>query len=147
MMKHNSATPGIRLTPNAGGSDTADALICPRCDFEYLHHGAVTVYDRSEDERETLVTTCNARQTTMESKPSRGVLNPSIRRHGLTIAFRRENCGDGLTLTVEQHKGLTYLHWRIEPPSTDWKTAECREWPEAGLEADPLLATEENNHD
>jgi hypothetical protein len=30
-------------------SDGEQVLCCPRCDFQYLHHVAVTAYDRHED--------------------------------------------------------------------------------------------------
>jgi hypothetical protein len=105
---------GIRLSIEDGSSSSTDTLVCPRCDEDGgLHHDTVTVYDRSEDDARTIVTTCDGRQTTMAVQPSHGLPNPSARRHGLTIGFRCEHCGDGLVLTIAQHKGATLLHWRV----------------------------------
>lgn len=41
--------------------------------------------------------------------------NPSARRDGLRVHFWCEFCGDGLTLNIAQHKGVTLLDWTIGP--------------------------------
>jgi hypothetical protein len=87
-------------------------LLCPQCGNGNLHHGRVVVYDRTEDApkiRETVIDKTIA----ISMVPSSQSRNPSSRRDGLAIEFNCESC-DGLSeLTVEQHKGSTYLNWRI----------------------------------
>src|SRR5262245_44851146 len=64
--------------------DGNNALACPRCGEQYLHHGRVTVYDRSEDEPK-LTKTVVDRGVTVKTIHARGSGNPSARRHGLAI--------------------------------------------------------------
>ena len=90
-------------------------LTCPLCSEEYLHHGAVTVWNRAEDAEVGRLTTVSgdvlidAQNATMEGCPSR-------RRDALSIEFRCEHCHDkndkSLHLDVIQHKGNTFLQWR-----------------------------------
>lgn len=89
------------------------SLTCPRCKdryASYLHHGAVTVYDRNEDEVMTVKT--RVKTTGVSSiVPSCQSGNPSSRRHGVTIEFQCEHCEGLLTLGISQHKGMTYMRW------------------------------------
>lgn len=94
------------------------ALVCPRCGSENLHHKVVTVFDRSEDDKDVLVTTANTAETKI-SIESPCMRNPSSRRDGIAISFMCECCdGDPssekepIELAVEQHKGTTYIGWR-----------------------------------
>jgi hypothetical protein len=101
------------------GRDTT-ILVCPRCGFNYLHQGCVTVYDRSEDERTTRVVEVANGSATLSNLPSDNAANPSSRRHGLAISFSCEGCGGGtsddiIELTVAQHKGQTVVAWRFDP--------------------------------
>lgn len=82
-------------------------LHCPHCDFEYLHHAAVTVFDREEDQ---------ASGMRVEVKPGGRVAvdgdlkkNPSSRRHGVTIELWCEGCNSVSALEIAQHKGNTQL--------------------------------------
>lgn len=97
-------------------------LLCPRCLGNNLHHDTVTVFGRNEDAETVTVTTVgsNPRLDIVEM-PNRLSGNPSSRRDGLAIRFTCENCdqpdedeveGDGIELTVTQHKGCTILKWR-----------------------------------
>ena len=83
-------------------------LRCPRCEQEYLHQGAVSVFSRWEDavSRRTVVSPCDGLITQSLTEN-----NPSARRQGLEIEFSCEHCGDGLRLAITQHKGLTFVQW------------------------------------
>lgn len=94
------------------GSSGDDALLCPRCGSNNLHHGRVTVYDRGEDAPLTAVSVIDGCEIFHTERESIRCANPSARRHGLAILFTCEGCGVWSELTIEQHKGETYLHWR-----------------------------------
>ena len=88
-------------------------LNCPICHGDNLHQGRVTVYERNEDAEQVLRTIVADRghlSRDFVANSSSG--NPSARRHGLAIQFECEGCGDIGELTIEQHKGSTYLAWR-----------------------------------
>ena len=95
----------------------ASLLKCPRCDSDYLHHGRVICYERSEDEPNTAVLSMeNGGFVAIEKRPSVDCKNPSSRRNGLTIDFYCEQCGEGLELLISQHKGQTFIGWRYAIP-------------------------------
>ena len=122
-MNENSSKPGslkishaIEFTPDAGGGPE---LKCPRCGSHYLRQGRVTVFDRKEDGELTTVTTVAGGLAATHLLPSDQVANPSGRRHGLAIAFDCEGCGDGIELTIAQHKGNTVFTWRFKERRAD----------------------------
>ncbi len=87
-------------------------LICPRCGVDNLHHGDVLHYHRREDAPTVTKTRVSGGAITEHrDEPSDRSHNPSARRGGLRILFECENCGDGLELTIAQHKGLTCVGW------------------------------------
>jgi hypothetical protein len=96
------------------------ALCCPSCDnvqkigviAPYMHHGVVTVYNRHEDAADLVVTQVSSGRVTTNIAPSQGSWNPSMRRDGLAIRFNCEFCNQISELTIEQHKGQTFLGWR-----------------------------------
>jgi hypothetical protein len=93
-------------SPNLGS-----ALLCPACDYHCLHHSRVEVYDRSEDEVLTTLTTVGRLvQTEMVQNTRR---NPSPRRHGMRIFFYCEGCPVESSLVLYQHKGSTYVEWEV----------------------------------
>ncbi len=101
-------------------SDFASLLLCPRCKGFYLHQGRITVFERSEDSKDTARITVDGSRAAVESVPNAGSGNPSSRRHGLTIQFECEHCEvdgqtDVLELTIAQHKGTTEVGWRLAP--------------------------------
>jgi predicted RNA-binding Zn-ribbon protein involved in translation (DUF1610 family) len=99
-------------TEDLGGA--AD-LLCPRCGADYLHHVAVTVYDRRED-APTVVETRISGSIISINASSSGDNNPSRRRDGLAIDFYCEGCGDApIQLCIAQHKGATEIGWRFDP--------------------------------
>jgi hypothetical protein len=91
-----------------------NVLECPLCPgtYGYLHHGAVTIYHRHEDE--PLVTKIEvSKGEALTSKVDNSYSgNPSLRRHGLAICFECEHCGQTSELTIAQHKGGSLIAWR-----------------------------------
>jgi hypothetical protein len=73
----------------------------------------VTIFERQKED---------APSTALVVEPGGGIsnisgcmaerANPSMRRTGLAIAFWCEECHGVSELTIEQHKGNTYLKWR-----------------------------------
>jgi hypothetical protein len=82
-------------------------LICPNCGENYLHHGAVEVFDRTEDANAGIHAT--VWDGTMQVSTDMDG-NPSDRRHGVNIYFTCELCDKRTLLTIAQHKGNTYLN-------------------------------------
>ena len=81
-------------------------LLCPRCEFNYLHHYQVDVFERNEDAITGLhVQVADSRAAT--DTLLRG--NPSSRRDGLTVGLWCEGCHAKLLLTIAQHKGVTLI--------------------------------------
>ena len=107
------------LQPNDLFCDRVDvcsdgSLTCPRCQDKhasYLHHDGVIVYCRNEDDPLTVVTRVGITGTS-SVVPSQSCGNPSGRRTGVVIHFDCEICGGHFRLTIAQHKGMTYLHWK-----------------------------------
>lgn len=85
-----------------------EVLTCPRCGDEYLHQGMVSVFNRREDAPLSQCTFVNPDGVAIQALSEN---NPSPRRQGLEIAFECEQCGDGLFLTIIQHKGFTLAQW------------------------------------
>jgi hypothetical protein len=98
----------MHISQNA---DLHDPLLCPKCGNDFLHHADVIVYDRREDADDTRVTTIGA-TINVAMVPNARSGNPSSRRDGLAIEFECEGCHGQFELTIEQHKGQTYLNWR-----------------------------------
>ncbi|HTV69315.1 MAG TPA: hypothetical protein VMF90_12330 [Rhizobiaceae bacterium] len=107
-------TGDIKLDPS--GTETSD-LVCPNCGGTYLHQGAITVYDRGEDQKTETVTVVDGGTVQMEVKPHDPLNNPSRRRWGMTVAFKCEACPEeiDLRLNIAQHKGNTEISWRYNP--------------------------------
>lgn len=97
-------------------------LMCPGCGSEHLHHEAVTVFSRYEDQDTVALTTITPATreqssiTTVETTDGHG--NPSGRRHGLRIRFSCEGCGGVFGLTMAQHKGQTFVEWEATPKAS-----------------------------
>jgi hypothetical protein len=92
-------------------------VMCPRCGGLDLRHGRVTVFDREEDAEMTLVTTVDRGLSATRLLPLSEVTNPS--RHGLTIAFTCERCGDGIELRIAPYKGRTEFGWSFTSDAED----------------------------
>lgn len=103
-------------TADLGG---ATDLLCPRCGADYLHHKAVTTYDRGEDAGTVVETRVEGANIAIDTT-SPGIDNPSRRRDGLVIEFTCECCGDApIQLCIGQHKGATEIGWRFDPTRAD----------------------------
>lgn len=79
-------------------------LLCPHCGGNYVHHGAVEVFNCKEDANEGLHVRIEGDSLTAD-RNLKG--NPSSRRHGLRIALWCESCKGNSYLTIAQHKGNT----------------------------------------
>lgn len=107
----------IRLKPTLDEGGWADnsitSLLCPLCGGNNLHHGAVTVFSRSEDDDNVRRTIVDRNSVTVRDMPNNVSGNPSSRRNGLRIGFECENCDTAeLSLDIWQHKGTTYVVWK-----------------------------------
>ena len=102
----------MKLPIDSGDYD--NALACPKCGGQNLHHGCVMVFDRDEDDDTELVTTVDHGYTVVKNYNAATSYNPSARRHGLRIAMECESCGplEDYALTVYQHKGCTFIEWK-----------------------------------
>jgi len=87
-------------------------LLCPRCGADNLHHSGVIVFDRPEDAAS--VTEIRVEGNKVQMNQTTGDKNPSSRRDGLSVNFNCEQCGDGIQLTIAQHKGSTEIGWRFK---------------------------------
>jgi hypothetical protein len=77
-------------------------LSCPSCGGDYLHHVAVDIHRRPEEDAKT-------ESVRAYGHGEASTENPSSRRDGLVIVLECEQC-DGLThLSLEQHKGQTFI--------------------------------------
>jgi hypothetical protein len=84
-------------------------LQCPHCGGGYLHHGAVTIFSRPEEDAESCAIEVEGRSAVLRENASG---NPSLRRDGLAVRFWCELCPIILELTLAQHKGVTLVEWR-----------------------------------
>jgi len=92
------------------GCTDGNAVLCPNCGEPYLHHEKVEIFERGEDE-----------EFGIHAQVENGVLttdtnltgNPSARRHGMLIHFSCEGCTETSVLSLEQHKGTTYIEMKI----------------------------------
>ena len=93
---------------------STEALTCPHCKESNLHHIRTTIFEREEDAARTIVTEVARNGANVMTVPSDLCDNPSSRRHGLVITFRCENCPAKPEMTLEQHKGSTFIAWRVK---------------------------------
>ncbi|AZB50551.1 hypothetical protein [Synechococcus phage S-H1] len=120
-----------------------DALLCPACGGDYLHHEGLAYFDREEDAATGNLTILghlseNDELVYSASTQTKACMNlcPSPRRDGLTIGFWCELCAAKPSLSIYQHKGQTYAEWtawglpkqdQIEAPS-DCKSKDLGAW-------------------
>ena len=95
-------------------------LACPNCSpgeaegDDYLHHFAMTIYRRSQEDNPTEVQNiddiapCHKREPHDDSYPNTS--NPSWRRDGIRIWFDCELCGQISCLCISQQKGQTLIY-------------------------------------
>ena len=88
-------------------------LLCPVCQFDYVHHSTVVVYNRDKEDSHTGLVTDVGKSGTTTVRAHNMAGNPSARRDGIRIACECEE-GHSFYLTVSQHKGQTYIEtWEI----------------------------------
>lgn len=94
-----------RLKLEDGMAEGFDDLYCPNCSKGYMHHDKVEVFECAEDS-DGLHVTVDAGTVSVDRDLTG---NPSSRRHGLLVHFWCEGCEAKSVLSIEQHKGSTYL--------------------------------------
>ena len=88
-----------------------NVLCCPKCNGVNLHQGKTNVFNRyTEDDHYGLHIEVSG---TAFNASDRIVGSPSERRNGLSIEFMCENCGGVGKLAIYQHKGSTYMEWKL----------------------------------
>ncbi len=96
-------------------------LLCPRCGEGYLHHGQITIWERTkgEDGDGFQITVDSWREIAMEAVEEKRIPG---RRNAVDIEFSCELCGDfeyepsrTITLRIQQHKGNTVMEWFVTP--------------------------------
>ena len=108
-------------------------LQCPACGQQNLHHQAVCITDRSEDNEKGTGVLIQGIGDWNRSKrfeihsmnDCSMALNPSPRRGGIVIEFCCEHCDAEPQLGIYQHKGTTLIEWfdlclpepKVEPES------------------------------
>jgi hypothetical protein len=86
--------------------------VCPKCENTYLHHGAISVYFRTDDFSPTGVLSICADGNISSLYKAPMDNSPSRRRDGLAIEMECEVCGPVGRLTIAQHKGQTLIGWQ-----------------------------------
>ena len=84
-------------------------LLCPVCGGDYLHQGAVEVWNREYGADADGVRITKDGETTSPLAD-----NPSSERRGLAIAFECEDCGEFGSLVVSQDAGHTSINWDFD---------------------------------
>ena len=97
-----------------------NVLACPNCSREkaegddYLHHFAMTVYRRSQEDDPTEVQNIDDIAPCHEREPDAGLhpntSNPSLRRDGIRIWFDCELCSQISCLCIYQQEGQTFIY-------------------------------------
>ena len=98
------------LTPVIGPHG---CLLCPTCKGEYMHQTEVHVQQRVEEDGEMQITLCKDANHIEMRRDKTG----AGRRDNLYVRFWCEGCMTSTethkhhTLSIQQHKGVTYLRW------------------------------------
>lgn len=85
-------------------------LECPGCKGSNLHHETVQVFECGEDATTGIHAVVGEGRVTVDNSLAG---NPSKRRHGLFIQFSCEHCDAKPVLTIAQHKGSTYVDFKV----------------------------------
>lgn len=85
---------------------------CEHCGGDMLHHVAVDIHSRAAEDMPTV-------SYRVYNEPRQGnpvapmTKNPSSRRDGVAITMACENCAGFTVLTLEQHKGSTFVDLKL----------------------------------
>ena len=93
--------------------DDSSRVVCPSCGDDQIHHEAVTVFDRKEDAPTTATVIERVNRVSTIIGAQAECANPSPRRNGIAVRFWCETCDKVFEMTLAQHKGCTFLEWRI----------------------------------
>lgn len=85
-----------------------DALVCPNCGLNWLHHYQIDAFERDEDAETGLHIRVTKDRAEIDGNLEE---NPSGRRHGLAITFFCEQCPARPVLNIYQHKGQEFVEW------------------------------------
>lgn len=90
-----------------------NAISCPVCGEDCLHHTDVKVYNRGNEDNENydVVLIDSEHGTSLIPVQDEDRPNPSDRRDGVRISFTCEQECEVPDLMLYQHKGTTYLEW------------------------------------
>ena len=90
----------IKYSQNSDG-----AIMCPVCNFDYTHQGAIEIFERSEDEKDGN----HVKILDDNIQVNRDLTgNPSPRRQGVTLEMKCES-EHPFKLHIYQHKGQTFI--------------------------------------
>ena len=91
--------------------DELAPLICPSCGGANLHHGAVEVAERKEEDQEGRIVTLGDGKPPQVEHADADSSRFAGRRNQLTVQFSCEGCEATPWLLLVQHKGTTFLGW------------------------------------
>ena len=89
-----------------------DTLVCPAAVENNLHHEAVTVFERQQEDGESYA-------LVMFKARCRRLVVAEIKRtsNGVVVRFWCESCEATPELMLAQHKGATLVGWQPNPGS------------------------------
>jgi len=104
------------LNTNRGGLNES-VLVCPACDFDYMHQCGVEVFVRETEDADhgQHVEVDYGDNVEVGNDVSTGDGNPSGRRDGIKLKFWCEDClneNNPYELIIQQHKGLEHVFWK-----------------------------------
>lgn len=88
-----------------------DHMLKCKCGSINLHQRTIGIYNCHEDQSTGTHVEVDWDKVTVDKSM---VGNPSPRRHGISISFECEQCGDEPILNIYQHKGTTYMEWEVK---------------------------------
>jgi len=93
--------------------DGEDILVCPNCRNNFLKQYKTEIFDRDEDDVKGLhIITEREKELLTIKSDLKG--NPSMRRDGLKIHFKCEMCPVKSVLEIYQHKGQTFIEFKVK---------------------------------
>ena len=96
----------MQPTFNPPGNGYDAELLCPSCGGNFLHHDRFEAFECNEDQESGIHVVVECGKATINQSLA---VNPSGRRHGLSIHFWCEGCSAKPVLTISQNKGNTLL--------------------------------------
>ncbi|WP_139103253.1 hypothetical protein [Pararhodobacter sp. CCB-MM2] len=91
--------------------DYEHVILCPHCEYNYLHHLPPAVYYVRGEDDPVVSVWAGSKSKHMLNRDSG---NPSARRGSVEIEFWCEGCQKHSVLQFAQHKGCTFVKWAAE---------------------------------